>query len=74
MASQQCWGVTAGQARHNSSNVGGVTAGQVDTTLVLVIIVDKMLFIECYLLLSREDNTMRLSSSIVTISSNSEVN
>ena len=22
-------GVTAGQARHNSSNVGGVTAGQV---------------------------------------------
>ena len=23
------WGVTAGLARHNSSNVGGVTAGQV---------------------------------------------
>ena len=29
MASQQWWGVTAGQVRHNSSNVGGVTAGQV---------------------------------------------
>ena len=29
MASQQCLGVTAGQARYNSSNVGGVTAGQV---------------------------------------------
>ena len=27
--SQQCWGVTAGQAPHNSSNVGVVTAGQV---------------------------------------------
>ena len=28
-ASQQCWGVTAGKARHNSSNVRGVTAGKV---------------------------------------------
>ena len=27
-ASQQCWGVTAGKARHNSSNVRGVTAGK----------------------------------------------
>ena len=27
--SQQCWGVTAGKARHNSSNVRGVTAGKV---------------------------------------------
>ena len=25
----KCWGGTAGQARYNSSNVGGVTAGQV---------------------------------------------
>ena len=29
MASKQLWGVTAGQPRHNSSNVGGGTAGQV---------------------------------------------
>ena len=30
MASQQCWGVTLSlRARHNSSNVGGVTTGQV---------------------------------------------
>ena len=28
-ASQQCWGVTAGKARHHSSNVRGVTAGEV---------------------------------------------
>ena len=28
-ASQQCCGVTAGNARHNSSNVRGVTAGKV---------------------------------------------
>ena len=28
-ASKQCWGVTAGQAPHNSSNVGVVTTGQV---------------------------------------------
>ena len=28
-ASEQCWGVTAGKARHNSSNVRGVTAGKV---------------------------------------------
>ena len=28
-ASQQCWGVTAGKARHKSSNVTGVTAGKV---------------------------------------------
>ena len=28
-ASQQCWGVTAGKARHNSSNVRGVTTGKV---------------------------------------------
>ena len=28
-ASRQCWGVTAGNARHNSSNVRGVTAGKV---------------------------------------------
>ena len=28
-ASQQCWGVTAGKASHNSSNVRGVTAGKV---------------------------------------------
>ena len=28
-ASQQCWGVTAGKARHNSSIVRGVTAGKV---------------------------------------------
>ena len=27
-ASQQCWGVTAGNARHNSSNVRGVKAGK----------------------------------------------
>ena len=69
--------------RHNSSNVGGdlqarrdttkVMLGvslraRCDTTLVFVIIVDKMVSIQCYLLLSREDNTMRLSSSIVTIS------
>ena len=27
-ASKQCWGVTAGKARHNSSNVRGVTAGK----------------------------------------------
>ena len=28
-ASQQCWSVTAGKVRHNSSNVRGVTAGKV---------------------------------------------
>ena len=28
MASQQCWGCHCCQARHNASNVGGVTAGQ----------------------------------------------
>ena len=28
-ASQQCGGVTAGKARHNSSNVRGVTADKV---------------------------------------------
>ena len=28
-SSQQCWGVTAGKARHNSSNVKGVTADKV---------------------------------------------
>ena len=33
MASQ-LWGVSAGQARHNSINVGGVTAARWDTTLV----------------------------------------
>ena len=33
-ASKQCWGVTAGNAMHNSSNVRGVTAGKWDTTLV----------------------------------------
>ena len=27
-ASQQCWGVTAGKASHNSSNVRGVTASK----------------------------------------------
>ena len=27
-ASKQCWGVTAGKARHNSSNVRGVTGGK----------------------------------------------
>ena len=27
-ASQQCWGVTAGKARHSSTNVRGVTAGK----------------------------------------------
>ena len=27
-ASKQCWGVTAGKPRHNSSNVRGVTAGK----------------------------------------------
>ena len=26
--SKQCWGVTAGKPRHNSSNVRGVTAGK----------------------------------------------
>ena len=29
IAPQHCWGVTAGQARDNSSNVEGVTAGHV---------------------------------------------
>ena len=33
-ASKQCWGVTAGKPRHNSSNVRGVTAGKWDATLV----------------------------------------
>ena len=28
-ASQQCWGVTAGKAGHNTCNVRGVTAGKV---------------------------------------------
>ena len=28
-SSQQCWGVTAGKASHNSCNVRGVTAGKV---------------------------------------------
>ena len=32
------WGVTAGQARYNSSNVRGVTAGQGDTTLIIIIV------------------------------------
>ena len=27
-ASQQCWGVTAGNASHNASNARGVTAGK----------------------------------------------
>ena len=31
-------GVTVGQARHNSSDVGGITAGQVDTTSTLVVL------------------------------------
>ena len=33
-ASKQCWGVTAGKPRHNSSNVRGVTSGKWDSTLV----------------------------------------
>ena len=28
-ASKQCWGVTAGKPRHNSSNVRDVTAGKI---------------------------------------------
>ena len=32
-ASKQCWGVTAGKPRHNSSNVRGDTAGKKDATL-----------------------------------------
>ena len=33
-------GVTAGQARHNSSNVGGVTAGHVGHDYSVIIIID----------------------------------
>ena len=48
MASQQCWGVTAGQARHNSSNVGVSLRARCDTTLVIII--------DCYVLLNSFGN------------------
>ena len=48
-ASQQRWGVTAGKARHTSSNVRCVSAGKVDTTLVIIIIIIIILIIKLYL-------------------------
>ena len=40
-ASQQCWGVTAGKARHNSSNVRGVTAGKVRHNSIVMEVLER---------------------------------
>ena len=60
MASQQCWGVTAGQARHNASNVGGVTAGQMghNSSIYNIVKVKYLGHIICNDL-SDDDNMMR---------------
>ena len=48
-------GVTAGQAPHNSSNVGVVTTGQWDTTLVIIIMNEMQYNLKAKLLLDYGD-------------------